>query len=268
MASAGNRLDAVRAYIAQLEPDLYGRARTRRRLAHEMEGHLEDSVERYLAEGLDVETAQRRAIDDFGAPRVVVDGWAESKGIGVVTTFTRFGGVAGIIGALGLTAAFMWSEISWSFSIGWFAEVALTFGAFLAVGMLALYVRLRGKLGRYGRVGFRTLVAGLVVGFGSSMLWFAPGGAAALAMLVAGCALYLVGALRTEVVPREPLYLWSIGFLVAVVTGFGGTVTGVDTGPVAAGAGYGLFDAGWIWLGGHLWRETPSADDAREAVAV
>lgn len=268
MARAEQRFEAVRAYVAQLHPDLFGRALTRRRIAEEVRGHLEDATERYLDQGLDVEAAQLRAIEAFGEPQVVINSWAESKGIGVVTNFTRFGGLAGIIGALGLSAANVWAEISWTFSIGWYAEVALTFGAFLAAGMAALYMRLRGKLGRYARVGFRLVVGGLAVGFGSSMLWFAPGGGVAIAMLIAGATLYLVGALRAEVVPRGPLLLWTAGFVLVVVIGFTGMIAGFDTGYAAMAAGYGLFDAGWLWLGAHLWRETDTAKGMREAVTA
>ncbi|MDQ3915318.1 MAG: permease prefix domain 1-containing protein [Actinomycetota bacterium] len=268
MARAEDGLEAVCSYVAQLQPDLVGRARTRRRIAEEVRGHLEEKAERYLSNGMDAEAAQRAAIEDFGPPQVVINSWAESKGIGVVTNFTRFGGLAGIVGALGFSAAMVWSEISWSFSIGWAAEVALTFGAFLAAGMVALYMRLRGKLGRYARVGFRTIAGGLVVGFGSSMLWFAPGGAVALAMLVAGTGFYLVGALRADVVPRGPLVVWATGFVLAVIVGFGGSVAGVDTGYAAMFFGYGLFDAGWVWLGTHLWNERTSAESTPAAVSA
>ena len=268
MDRAEHRFEALGAYVAQLQPDLFGRASTRRRIAEELRGHLEDSAEHYLAQGMDAGAAQRKAIEAFGTPQVVINSWAESKGIGVVTNFTRFGGLAGIIGAIGLTVAMVWAEISWTFSIGWFAEVALSFGALLAAGMAALYVRLRGRLGRYARVGFRMIIAGLVVGFGSSMLWFAPGGAAGIALLIAGVTLYLVGALRADVVPRGPLLMWAAGFVAAVVVGFTGVIAGLDTGYAAMGAGYGLFDAGWLWLGAHLWRESDRAEAVHEAVAV
>lgn len=268
MARADDRFGALRAYVAQLQPDLLGSARMRRRIAEEIQGHLEDAAEHYIEGGLDPAAAQLRAIEDFGPPHVVINSWAESKGIGVVTNFTRFGGLAGIVGALGLSASFVWSEASWTFSIGWFAEVALSFGALLAAGMVALYLRLRGKLGRYGRVGFRMILGGLVVGFGSSMVWFAPGGGIALALLTAGAALYLIGALRADVVPRGPLLLWAAGFVLSVVVGFSGMLAGVDTGYVVMGIGYGLFDAGWVWLGTHLWNERAASSDAHRPVTA
>lgn len=268
MDRAGARFGTLSAYVAQLQPDLLGRARTRRRIAEEMQGHLEDAAEHYVERGLDAEAAQLKAIEDFGPPHVVINSWAESKGIGVVTNFTRFGGLAGIVGALGLTVSFVWSEVSWTFSIGWFAEIALAFGALLAAGMVALYLRLRGKLGRHGRVGFRLILAGLVVGFGSSVLWFAPGGGIALALLTTGAALYLIGALRADVVPRGPLLLWMAGFVTAVVVGYSGMFAGFDTGYVVAGIGYGLFDAGWIWLGTHMWNERAASGDGHRPVTA
>jgi hypothetical protein len=265
VARAQHARDAIGVYVARLEPDLLGRRRTRRRIAEEIRGHLEDAAARYLDEGVAPRDAQARAIARFGAPQTVINSWAESKGIGVVTNFTRFGGLAGIIGALGLTASMVWAELSWSFSIGAFAEVALSFGALLAAGMIALYLRLRGKLGRLGRAGFMLIGTGLIVGFGSSMLWFVAGGIAGIALLIVGVALYLAGAFRANVVLRGPLYLWVAAFLSSVVIGLAGSVTGVETGFVAGGLGYGLFDAGWIWLGLHLWNEQQDAAEHHTA---
>jgi hypothetical protein len=235
----------------------------RRRIAAEVRAHLEEAAADEVERGLQPADAQKRAIERFGPPQAVVNSWAESKGIGVVTNFTRFGGLAGIVGVLGFTASLVWAEISWSFSIGAFAEVALAFGAFLAVGMVALYMRLRGKLGRYARIGFRLIVAGLVVGFASSSLWFVPGGVAGLTMLIVGVAVYLLGAIRADVVPRTPLLLWVAGFALSVVIGFAGFLTSLETEYVAAGFGYGLFNLGWLWLGLHLWREQPADGEQR-----
>lgn len=257
MARAEYAFAAIGAYVAQLEPDLFGRRRTRRRIAEEVRGHLEEAVARGIERGLSPEDAQRRAIEHFGPPPVVINSWAESKGIGVVTNFTRFGGLAGIVGAIGLSLTMAYAEISWSFSIGWFAETALAFGALLAIGMLAAYVRLRGKLGRYARIGFRLIVVGLIVGFGSSMLWFVPGGVFGILLLIAGVGLYLVGALRAGVLPKGPLFMWMAAFVASVVVGVAGSVIGIDTGLVVAPVGYGLFSLGWIWLGAHLWSEEP-----------
>lgn len=268
MARPERASDAIGAYVAQLEPDLFGRRRMRGRIAEEIRGHLEDAVEREVQKGASVHDAQRLALQRFGHPQTVIHSWAESKGIGVANNFTRFGGLAGIVGALGLTASMVYSEISWSFSIGWFAEIALVFGALLAAGMVALYMRLRGKLGRYGRLGFRLIIAALFVGFGSSALWFAPGGVVAIAMLIAGAGLYLLGAIRATVVPRGPLLLWTAGFVTAVVVGLVGTATGIETGYVAAGAGYLLFNLGWLWLGAHLWNEAVVGDEQHTAAVA
>ena len=253
-------------YVAELERDLYGRLATRRRLTREIRSHLEEAVENLIERGLTPAEAHRKALEDFGSPREVAAGWAESKGIGVVTSFTRFGGLAGAIGAVGLSLAMAYSDISWSFSIGWFAEIALSFAIFLGIGMVATYVRLRGKLGRYARVGFRLIAAGLVVGFGSSMLWFAPGGAVAIALLLAGAGLYLTGAVRARVLPRQPLLMWVAALVGAAVVGLGGTVVGRDLGRPAMAIGYGLFSLGWVKLGLHLWSEgEPRSASSTEA---
>lgn len=268
MARTEHAFGGIGAYLAQLEPDLYGRRRMRRRIVEEVRGHLEDAVARDVERGLSPEDAQHRAIERFGPPQVVINSWAESKGIGVVTNFTRFGGLAGIIGAIGLSLTMAYAEISWSFSIGWFAEIALAFGALLAIGMIAAYVRLRGKLGRYARIGFRLIVVGLIVGFGSSMLWFVPGGVFGILLLIGGVGLYLIGALRADVLPRGPLFMWTAAFVASVVVGVAGSVAGTDTGLVAAPVGYGLFSLGWVWLGAHLWKEDPLAERPVTPVAA
>lgn len=261
MARAESGYEIIAAYVAQLEPDLFGRRRMRRRIAAEVRAHLEEAAAGELERGLPPADAQKRAIERFGPSQTVVNSWAESKGIGVVTNFTRYGGLAGIIGVVGLTAAFVWADISWSFSIGWFAEVSLVFAALLAAGMVALYMRLRGKLGRYGRVGFRLIFAGLVISFAFSAMWFTAGAAFGLVIAMIGVASYLLGAIRADVVPRQPLLLWVIAFVAATLISLVGAVTGIALGYVAVGLGYGLFNAGWIWLGLHLWHEQPSTEE-------
>jgi hypothetical protein len=255
------------AYVARLKPDLYGRANTRRRIAEEIRGHLEDARDRFIESGLDPDDAERKAVEDFGSPQVVINGWAESKGIGVITNFTRYGGLAGIVGAIGLVLSMVYADISWSFSIGWYAEIALMFGAFLAVGMFAAYMRLRGKLGRYARIGFRLIIAGLIIGFGSSAMWFAPGGAAGLTLLITGVALYLIGAIKADVLPREPFLLWFAAFVMATVVGFTGFFTSLETEYIASGVGYLGFVTGWVWLGLHMWNESSADEPQRAATA-
>ncbi|MCA1707775.1 MAG: permease prefix domain 1-containing protein, partial [Actinobacteria bacterium] len=116
--AAGTR--SIDTFVSMLEPNLVGHARLRRRLCEEMQGHLEDAAERYRARGLSVEESQQRAIDDFGPPELVVGGWAESKGVGVPTTFTRHAGLAGVIGALGLGASLIYQQMSSTYSHGLF----------------------------------------------------------------------------------------------------------------------------------------------------
>ncbi|MGH2755428.1 MAG: permease prefix domain 1-containing protein [Actinomycetota bacterium] len=258
---------AIGAYVAQLEPDLFGRARVRRRFAEEIQGHLEDALDRFIESGMPTEEAERRAVERFGAPRTIINGWAESKGIGVTTTFTRYGGLAGIFGVIGLVLSMVYSEISWTFSIGWFAEIALAFGAFLAIGMFAVYMPLRGKLGRFARIGFSSIIAGLIIGFGSSAMWFVAGGVAGLGLLIVGVSLFLVGAIKADVLPRGAFMIWLASFTIATVVGLMGVVTGIDTAPIAGGAGYLGFITGWVWLGRHMWNEIPADEPQRAATA-
>ncbi len=254
----------IDAFVSRLQPNIVGHALLRRRVADEMRNHLEESTQRYRARGLSLTDAQRKAIEDFGPPEVVLRTWAESKGVGVPTTFTRYAGLAGVIGAAGLGATFILEQVSLSFSQGLFAEASLSFGALLAVSLVALYMRIRGKLVAFGRMGSRLTIIGFVMATVSSWLWFAPGAlVGAFAMLV-GLVLYFVGALKTGVVPRGPIAIWIAGVLGSIGLGAVGLLTGIDAGPMIPVVFTSAFTVGWIWLGAHLWSEKPSTEEQAE----
>ncbi|HJR44873.1 MAG TPA: permease prefix domain 1-containing protein [Actinomycetota bacterium] len=253
-------LDAIGTFVAKLEPDIVGHARLRRRLAEEMTGHLEDATERHHARGLSLEAAQAKAIEEFGPPEVVLGTWAESKGVGVPTTFTRFAGLAGVVGAAGLGASMLLEQISRSFRQDWFAEAALTFGALFFVSLVALYLRVRGKLVPYGRTGTRLALTGIVIATVSTRLFFGPGVLVGVLSVLVGLAMFLIGALRTGVVPRGPIRIWIAGLVVSMILAIGGTFSGVDVGRVSPTILNGAFALGWIWLGAHLWSEQPSSE--------
>lgn len=265
--ASGAGAESIDTFVAMLEPNLVGRARLRRRLAEEMRGHLEDAAERYRGRGLSTEKAQQRAIEDFGAPEVVVGAWAESKGVGVPTTFTRYAGLAGVVGALGLGVSLIFQQMSESYSRGVSAEVSLSFVALFAVSLVALYMRVRGKLVPYGRLGPRVAIIGFLAIVVSLRFWFAPGVLVGMIAIIVGLGTFFVGAIRSGVVPSGPVAIWIAGIAGTFVVAVGGALLGLDAGLVASLVGIAALATGWAWLGLHLWSENVSADADRELVA-
>lgn len=260
--------DPIGIFLARLEPDIVGHARLRRRLVEEMRGHLEDSTQRHLEQGLRINEAQRMAISDFGPPEVVVGVWAESKGVGVPTTFTRFAGLAGIIGAAGLGITLFYENFSVSFSQGAFAEMALAFMALLTFSLVALYMRVRGKLLPYGRIGSRLMIAGFILTVISNWLWFAPAAFGGPIAMMVGLGLYLFGAMRSGVVPRGPIAIWIGGLVAAFSLGSLDLFFQIDAGPLAPLVATTGFVVGWIWLGAHLWSEQPDVSDPQATLVA
>ncbi|MFN2526273.1 MAG: permease prefix domain 1-containing protein [Actinomycetota bacterium] len=265
MASVGG-FDAVGTFVARLEPNLVGSRRLRRRLAEEMRGHLEDATERYRARGMTSEAAQHKAIEDFGPPEVVVGGWAESKGVGVPTTFTRYSGLAGLIGALGLAASLIYQSVSLKFSQGAFAEVSLSFLALIAISFAGLYMRVRGKLVSYARLGPWVAMSGFIVCVVGSAMWFAPLVLVGFLAILTGLGTYFVGAIRSGIVPRGPIALWIAGIAGTLLIGLVTMLIDFDPGVALPLIGLSAFAVGWAWLGLHLWSEEP-ADKTTEAPA-
>lgn len=257
MASASG-FDAIGSFVAGLEPNLVGHARLRRRLAEEMRGHLEDATERYEARGMSREAAQDKAIEDFGPPEDVVGGWAESKGVGVPTTFTRYTGLAGLIGSIGLAVSGIYQSVSEEYSHGAFAEVSLSFVALLAISFAGLYMRVRGKLVPYARLGPRVSVAGFVLIVAGNATWNILLVLVGFIGLFVGLAAYLIGAMRTAVVPRGPIALWITGIVATFMAGLITMLLNVDGGFAIPLIGLIAFAIGWAWLGLHLWSEKPT----------
>lgn len=261
MARAGPH--TIEAFISKIEPNLVGHARLRRRLSEEMRGHLEDSAERYRDLGLTDAQAQRRAIEDFGQPEVVLGGWAESKGVGVPTTFTRYAGLAGIVGVLGLAGSFMYESVSEPYSQGPFAEVSMSFLALFAVSLVALYMRVRGKLVPLGRLGPRVAIAGFLLVLISVRMWFAPGALVGVITILVGLGAFFIAAMRSGVIPRGPIAIWLGGIAGAFIAGLVTMLMSVDPGVLVPLIGLTCFAVGWIWLGKHLWNQD-AVDDQTE----
>ena len=173
------------------------------------------------------------------------------------TTFTRYSGLAGILGCLILMLAFIWEVRSESFSHGAFAEVATTGAALLGIGMVGIYVRCRGQLGFWGRIGFRLIIIGVVMAFGFSALWFAPGAFVGLLALLVGVIAYLAAVLRSGVLPRSSMMTVLAGVMGTLVFGVIGAVLRFDTGSIGVVIGTFTVTVGLVGIGRFMWSEQP-----------
>ena len=184
------------------------------------------------------------------------------------THFTKWSGMAMLVGLPVFIVAGVYASLSWDFSTGWFAEIASVAGALVLVGLIGMYLRLRGQLGKLGRVGFRMMLAGFVIGIVSSSFWFTIGASIGLAILLAGTATYLYAMFKTSAFPKISYALIVLGVVGGAAIGFTGLLTSLDTEWVAAPVGYLLGGTGLMLIGGHLWREAPEEiEDSPPAAA-
>lgn len=245
----------IHEYVQEIAPDLYGAFWMRRRIVAELTDHLLETAARLQRQGLSRAIAEERAIEQFGSPRLVAITFARSKGVGVPTTFTRYSGLAGALGAFIITAAFIWQEFSIQFMQGFFGEISSVGGVLVAISMFGIYFRTRGQLGRAGRFGFRLMFIGFVIGFGSSLMWFGPGAFLGLGVMLIGFFCYFVAVFRADVLPRAPLATLITGVAFALGLGLFGAGLGIDTGAVAATTGEVLIAIGFAGVGRYLWSE-------------
>lgn len=251
------RSQAITSYVEEVRPDLWGPFWARRRIEAELADHLIEAVERLQDEGFPRSEAERRAVEAFGSPAAVAHAFARSKGVGVPTHFTKWSGLALMVGFPILLAAMIYADVSWSFSTGWFAEIASAAAALVAAGLVGMYLRLRGQLGKLGRIGFRTMLLGFVVSMVSGAMWFTAGGFAGLGVMLAGVATYVYAMFRTSIFPRSAYTLIAAGAAGAAVFGFIGFFTRLDTEYLAGPAGYLVCGAGLVKIAAHMWREVP-----------
>lgn len=262
--NAGGRLSA---YVEAMMPDLYGAFWMRRRIAQEVADHLYESVERLRDQGMSSEEAEARALSDFGPPAVVARAFAQMKGIGVTTNFTRWSGIALIAGVLTITVTFVAASRSVAFEHSVFAPIAFTGLALVGIGLAGVYVRLRGQLGRTARVGVRMVFLGVPGTFISGALWFLPGYALFLPMAVAGFGVYLVAMTRSSILPRRAVALLWCGVGALGLTGAVGLLVEVDVG-AGGGVGMLLVAGGLVWIGSYLWSERLDETRAESPAAI
>lgn len=260
----------IEAYVEQMLPDLYGAFWMRRRITEEVTDHLLESVERLQMEGLTREEAEARAVQRFGSPSLVARRFAQMKGIGVPTTFTRWSGIALILGTLTLAGSLAAQAVSESFEHSSFGGVAAAGLALFALGLIGIYVRLRGQMGYTARLGARLMIAGFVIAVASSFLWFGLGALLGIVIVVTGAALYFTAMFRSGILPRVAAGLVIGGFVGALIAGGIANVMGFDGNALAA-MGQVVSVVGFVWMGAFLFRESESefeSSDSGPAVAL
>ena len=247
----------IEAYVQQMLPDLYGAFWMRRRITEEVTDHLLESVERLQMEGFNREEAEARAVQRFGSPSLVARRFAQMKGIGVPTTFTRWSGIALMVGTLTLAGSLTAQAVSESFEHSSFGGVAAAGLALLALGLIGIYVRLRGQMGFSARVGARLMIVGFVIAVASSFLWFGIGSLLGIVIVLTGAALYFVAMFRSGILPRAAVGLVIGGFVGALIVGGIANVMCFD-GNALATIGQVVSVVGFVWMGTFLFRERES----------
>lgn len=253
-------------YVSETRRHLYGAWWTRRRIAAEFDTHLHDSVEALIRNGSTESEAREIAIERFGSPDEVARALAHARGVGIATDLTRHGGVALVVGALAAAAVDIAQEFSEAFRHGAHGDIALPARLLFVVGVLAIYRRVRGNLGIWGRYGFQLVAVGNVVGFASSVAWFEPGGWVALAAIAAGLGAFLTGVLRANVLPSRPVVLLLATAAAAFAIGLAGTASGTDTGRSAQVVGSVGVAVAMTWIG--IWLRAERPDGLRRGAAT
>lgn len=250
-------------FVSEIRSELYGPWWTRRRIAAEFRDHLVDSVDSLSGGGITRREAERAAVDRFGSAALVARSLAHARGVGIPTELTRWGGAALVLGAVVLAPASIGQEFSESFRHGAYAEVSFVPQLLCGLGIIAMYRRVRGNLGVWGRRGFQLIVAGLLVGFVSSLAWFDPGGWLGLAVMGTGIAAYLNAVRRTNELPKAAVATLAVSVAATFVVGVSGTLLGTDTGGTALVIGSIGVTVATSWLGVWLWTESvPSTESA------
>lgn len=256
MLDTGTRASPLIAdYVHEIAPDLYGAAWTRRRIVDELTDHLLEKVDRFESQGLSRAKAEERAIEEFGSPRLVATTFAQSKGVGVPTTFTRYSGLAAALGPLIVAISLIWQEYSIDLAGALISEMYLPGMTLIAIALFGIYFRTRGQLGRVGRFGFRLIFIGFLIGLVSSAFWFGPGAFLGLLVLLAGLFSYLGAVMQADVLPKVPVVTVMAGIAIAFLVGVAGPIMETNTGPAATTSGTIVMTIGLLGIGRFLWSE-------------
>lgn len=174
------------------------------------------------------------------------------------TTFTRFAGVTALlIPVIAIVGAGLNDTTNKNFWHGFGAFLMGLALPMLAVAIIGIRARHRGRLGRWGTASFVLFLASLVLaapfgwGAGFVFAW----------ILMIAAAVLAVGMLRARVLPRPPIVLFGVAGSVGLVVVCVGQALGVHMGnDIAAGVspielGAGVTACGLAWLGLAMARE-------------
>lgn len=103
-------MSAVEEHVRRLDRALVGPRRLKRDLLREVRHGLSDTAEAYAADGLD--DPERRAVDEFGAVRLVAPGYQRELAASASRTFGLL--VAAAFTLLTVTADLMWRGAPWT----------------------------------------------------------------------------------------------------------------------------------------------------------
>ena len=230
--------DGLTRYLEELSRHLAARAPLGERFVDELVAHLEEAADRYVATGMARDDAVARALDAIGEPRLLVAHLHDTTrgGIAMPSPFTRWSGLAGIAGALGLAIA----VATWTLP-------TFVLGAALTVLALAgVVARLWGTTGGLGLAGLAVVLAGVAVG-----PLVADGHPAIVAVVYAGIALLAAAVWWGGALPRPALGVLVAGLVLLLAGGH----LELSEGAFLSGAG--LAAAGWTWLCYTLFSERP-----------
>ena len=260
----------IDAYLGELGRSV-GRIRHAEEILEEVADHLLEAVAMQTRRGLDLATAQRRALHEFGDPDLVGSAFASSLdgGIAVPTQFTKRAGVGLVVSSalwmLGFAGLFWSSVLDRTRPWEGMPQVAYTIGAtglgvaaiLYVIGIAALNRRHGGTLGAYGRAAFWL---GIPTAFVIQAAWAWGVWSTGFAIVGILLALGLTGA---GLAPRPASILIGLGALLtpAVLWMFqlSGTDLSLGDGPATVGviAGVAIFAAGLFQVGQWLRSEVP-----------
>lgn len=198
-------------------------------IVDEAADHLYTALDRLLADGVRTADAEAQVLARFGSATLVAKVFAEEakRGGAVSTTLTKRAGVAAIA-TVPLLVVGQAGNVITSHGVvhgAFLVMMAAGFAAF-AVGLWGIRRR-HGGLGTLGRVAFWWFVASPVIA--------TPGMYAAPLILVMEWLLIMsllgVGMLRAGLLPRAPLWLFTVWPPMAIAVVLGMSAVDLDAGP-------------------------------------
>lgn len=250
-----------------MRPDLYGAFWMRKRIVDEVRAHLYEAVERLQETGMSEAEAERYAVERFGNPADVARTFAQMKGVGVATNITRWSGLGLVLGVAMLFLRFGTQAIEatrGSVDVSsrlWFWTLA---GGVLLVafGVVGIFFRVRGQLGRWGRWGFR----GLCIGGPLLATAYGPQAGVGGLLTIAGAVCFVIGVVRARLLPRSAMR-WLVIATAWPVVAFVimqqlPDFENYDSSSLVAVIAFAPMAGALIKLGIHLWNEPPFIETA------